>query len=365
MNTETEKVQEVQVLTADQIKALPKEAVESVTFLTKQVGAKDLAVLNPLVTELLELRVLGSKLKIIEADKEGKFDKKNIQEFIDCQGKIKNYRSRVKSSAIDLKKPYQDINKGYIVIEKAFVGEATKVFDAAEKEFKPYRDQQKKDKADKLAAKNKALTDAVDKSKAIADEATLKMDRSNLYNSIKYDGINVRIVEKSTDAVLNANKRNLEELRTDITGLDFETILNGRDEKILEPEVCNELRGHFVDARTKAIKLINDRLVAIKIEEDNLKLQSVIVPGNAIAGLVDGQKKIDEIIPPAVPNVPGAIPNVEIFKDLIDAEFINYIVKEARNLLTLTQNRIEKVPHSSPIIYDLRNILSQINKLKV
>ena len=365
MKTKTEEVQELVVLTPEQIEALPKEVKKNVVFLTETVGAKDLMVLNPMVTELLEIREQGKAIKLIPADKEGNYDKDNIQSFTDVKKRVRTFRAEVGRVAKQMKEDPAKITKAIIAIEKTFVAEATDVYDAAEKEFADYiKDEIAKAEA-KQAEKDKALTDMIEASNKIGQDATLQLERTNLYNKIKYEKVNRHLVELVQDAIINGSKRRLEEVLDQTNKNTFELETADEDVSILATNVLAELKEWFAVTKRNAIIMLGDKLKAIAIEEEKARLE------------VKAETPVVQLQPENKENTPASffasdeeVQNA-MYKDTIDRinamndiEFSDHILTTIANIYSIVVERLKEKPSSSPVLYDVRNILSQILKLQ-
>lgn len=342
--SKTKEVQELVVLTDKQIKALPQVVKDNVIFLTEEMGAKDLMVLNPMVTELIEIRELGSKMNMIPADKDGNYNKANIQTFIDLKKKIRTFRSGVKSSAKIMKEPYQKINKGIIAIEKTFIEEATNVYDNAETEYADYIKAEEEKALVKQKAKDQILLDKIAEQKAIADEAQLKLNKSNFYNKIKYELINGLITDATAQAVVNGNEKFVIDLKSKIEGYSYELITTGVDDSILEESVVGELKHYYINAKQKAIVMLSSRLEVFEQERKNLILES---------------KAKEETQVPPVPIVSekeGFVSSKKI-SNYNDEEFINKIIIAGKEMLNGVEDKIENQKYSPPLMHQLKLIL--------
>lgn len=352
MKTKTEEVQEITVLTDEQIALLPDETKESVIFLTEHVNPTDLAKLNPMAEELLEIREIGSKLKLMPAV-DGKFDKKNIQEFTNIKTKIRSFRAGVKSTAKELKEEPAKITKAIIAIEKEFINEATIVYDAAETEFNDFIVEEERIKAEKQAKKDAELLASVNAAKAEANEANEKMQKTNIYNKIKYEIIG-GLSETVSEALLDANKNKLLSIKESYTKSEYIDAIHGLDISILDENVRTELAEKFASTKSQSLRLIQEKLDAIKNEEDNAILKATSA-NNTPAPLVQEEVKEEPQVP-VVPEEPRLL--IPTLNELDDNEFIDYVLNELKILSNLTIKRVEDKPSSSPKIYDLRNSLS-------
>lgn len=342
MSKKTEEVKELVILTPEQIEKLPKQVQENVVFLTEKINPTDLMQLNPMVEELINLREQGRNLIFEGKDKDGNYNKTNIQDFVDVKKNVRSFRAKVKDTAKKLKVEPAKITKAIIAIEKTFVDEATKVYDGAEALFEEYIKWEEAEKQKKIDAKNKALIDAVEESKAKEEEIRIKMERTEVYNSIKYEGINAKINEAVTDALINANEERLVTLRKEIDELTWSELLNGKNHEIVDIDVLAELQEFFAQSKHKAVTMIDSKLKAIKIEKDNLTLQAK-------------QEVVNSVPETKEPSV----------SDVSDEEFVKHIVEQGKSLLNLTIVRINSNPTCIPQIYDLRNLLSSFNNIKI
>jgi hypothetical protein len=347
MSTETkEEVQELVVLTPEQIEELPTTVKENVVFLTEKVGTSDLMELNPMVSELIEIREQGKGLIFAGTNDAGEYSKSNIQDFVDVKKRIRTFRAKVGKVAKILKVEPTKINKAIIAIEKAFIAEATAVYDNAEKLFEPYIMAEEEKALAKQKAKDQALLDKIAEEKAGKDEAEEKLAKSNLYNKIKYELITGLITEKVSEAISLGSEQHVQDIKARIDSYSYELITTGVDDSILDEDVVGELKHFYVNAKQKALVMINGRLDAFAKERENIILESNQRPFEA-----------DVIIgkPDVIPATTNQIQS--------NKEFSDYIIAEGKRLLSLTNDRLDGDVYCTPNIYHLRTILYQFNDL--
>jgi len=337
----TEEVQELVVLTDEQIEFLPKEVKENVVFLTENMNNKDLMVLNPIVIELMAIKNDIANLVFKPIGEDGKWDKQNIQTFVDAKKRIRAFNGELGRSSKTLKEPYLAIQKGIVAIEKAIKSESDNAMAEAESIFKDYVDWEESEKKRKEDAKNRALLKKVEQAESIVKEAQDKQEITATYNKIKYDFIHKNLVENVTNAILDANQRKIESLRTDIESWTYENtvkeLISNTD--ILSDELQSELHMLFSQSKTKAIRLLDDKIQELKTNS----LQPAIVPVAPI---------LSPVPPPPTHGLAAHI-------DLTDEEFVKYVSESVANLLNLTVLRIKANPKCASTIYDLRNRLSK------
>ena len=344
-NKKKKELKELVILTPEQIEELPVTVKDNVVFLTEKVGSTDLMKLNPMVTELIAIRNEGKAIAFIEADAEGKFDKANIQEFVDIKKRVRTFRARVKEVGKEMKMEPTKINKAIISIEKIFLAEATDVYDNSEKLFEPYIKAEKEKELLKQKKKDQALLDKIEEAKKGEDKATLQLDKTNVYNKIKYELITGLITEVVADAVVNGSEHRVKEVKFTIDTYTYELITTGADDSILDEAVIGELKHFYVNAKQKGLGMLQAKLEAFTMERQNVILESQKTPFPA---------------PPVIATENAPIGQVAIQND---KEFGDYIVAEGKRLLSLTSNRLNEASYCTPNIYHLRTILYQFNDL--
>ena len=313
METEN-KVQEVQVLTEEQILALPETVKENVTFLTEEMGTKELVVLNPMVSELLEIRELGSELRMMPINSNGEFNKDNIQEFVDLKKKVRTFRAGVKNSAKVLKEPFAKITKGIIAIEKTFIEEATKVYDAAETEFKAYDDEQTRLAEERQKKKDKALLDKIAEESAARNQAQNQLQKTNVYNGIKYQAINEGMVDVISDAVLNANEGRLKDLEQWLGNTTYASRKGSLDDSILDEDVQGELREHYLACKIKCEQMLKNRFTSIEVKKKNAILEAQQTEAAKPIEVESKEVSNIPIAPNALDTIEACITQIELCK---------------------------------------------------
>lgn len=353
MAEETEEL-EVVVLTEEQIKAMPEETQEDIVFLTENVPTNQLVKLNPLVVNLSEIKNEAAKIKYKKPDKEGllvkkDFDAENIKEFTECVGKVKSYRSALKSTCSELKRPQLDINKAYNAIQKVFHDEATAVLDAMEADFKDWRDFQQREKEEKEKRKNKALIEAKEQAESQASAAVEKAERMEVYNNLKFSVIGNILVETS-NMVLRSNKETLQARLTLLQNGVYSDYTKDVKLDILTEEQQKELVEKYNNDVQDSIELIRKKLEAIETETKNVQLEA--------------QKEVSSgshnfVPPPPAPVKKDDGPQ-DIVMDALDEHFVEQVKSNVEYLFNTVDQRLKKIPKSSPKIYELRGLLHEI-----
>jgi hypothetical protein len=274
MEAKTEEVKELQVLTEDQIKALPETVKENVTFLTKKIPTTELAVLNPMVVELLRLREVGENIVLMPKNSNGDYNKINIQEFTNLKVDTGKFNANIKRAAKELKKEPAKITKGIIAIEKTFLAEAKTVLENVSETFKPYLEYKEEKAAEAQRKKDQALLDKIKEETDAREQTDLKLQKTNIYNKIKYDAINGSMIEQVSEAVINGNEGKLSFLLNIVSNATYDKIKGPIIDSVLDDNVIAELKEYFITAKAKCIQMLNQRLESINLEKVNLILEA-------------------------------------------------------------------------------------------
>ena len=172
-------------------------------------------------------------------------DKENIQQFIDVQKQIKSFRAKVKKTAKEFKKPYQDINKQIIALEKTLLANATEIFDSNEEKFSEYRKHQQEKNSERQAKKDALFNEKIEQANKTAIEANYKHKRSELFGSIKESIYNLELT-----SIDNATTRNLfyltnyEENLRDLTINEY--VWKEEDIELLGTELFKEYLNYLI-----------------------------------------------------------------------------------------------------------------------
>jgi len=260
MGTNQEEVQEITVLTEEQINQLPDTVKKNVVFLTEEARPKELMKLNPLATELLNLRDKVSKLELKRDDKNN-ITKESIDAYKELKAEQRTFNGKLTATAKILQKPYQDINKGFLEIKKTFKEESDKVKDEAEKIFADYETEKAKKAAEKQAKKDAEMNAKIEAANEQTAEITTTMKKSNAINAIKYDRIKDGISSLVTKSILDANEQALFRLKAQLAQHTIESVSEGVENKdLLTPEDLESLQKILDEAKQDGIRLIDDKI---------------------------------------------------------------------------------------------------------
>lgn len=327
MSTKENKEAVVEVLTKEQIEKFPKDIRANIETLSTGSRPGELAEFNPLVSGLLELKEIVSKLELKPAGEDGKFDKENIQEFTDAKKSIRSYNGNLGRVAKALKAPRIAENKALKAIEDTFKNESKSLMEKAEEIFKPYVDAEEERKRIAQEKKDAALNAKMEEQNKIIEEQKLKQKISETVNKIKYDLIAEQITNKSNDIIVNGNESLIQSF---YNGLDvsFEDFVSGYDLSIIDNDIVFELKTAHAKAVNNARAVVNQKLEAIRIEKENeaLKLKEELKKQFE----EEHKEKVSNTqtlptppvtpmpIPSSVPPPPEMYSEEDLFKDLMD-----------------------------------------------
>lgn len=306
---------EITVLTAEQIEFLGNDLKKDVVFLQENMHQKDLAVLNPLVSELIEMEETVNDLKLVPAEN-NEYDKKNIQAFTDVKKTIRSYRAAVKKSAKELKTPYQDVVKSIISIEKTFINSATELFDKAETEFAPYVEFVEAEKQRKEDEKNKALLEAVKEQENKSKEIEQNMARQSAYNNIRYERIN-KYQNTIDEAITNGS---ISFLRSRMDYIKNATIIEQSDYDVLSEDNIKEIQAVFAEKKMKWFKILSDRIQSMQAEIDR-EIE---------------RKAKEQSIP-----TPVAIKNIQVDEEVVENFQIGHLEEKGKELYYMAKQLLE------------------------
>lgn len=311
---------EVEILTEEQINSLPEIVKENVTFLTKELSSKELVRLNPLVTELLTIRDLEKELDLMPLNSEGKFNKENIAEYKSLKAKIRSFNASTGKELKSIKEPFLKVQKGFVAIEKALKSEAMIVAEVVTEKFQTYEDAQILLAQERQKKKDAVLLAEIEKEKEASASANMQLEKSNLYNKIKYDIVNSLINEKATEIVANGNEDSIKSTAMIIIEREYTDLTKGLNIAILDETIILELKEYFVKSKENALKILKSRLDTIRIEKENIALEAQ----KRVVRTIDSAEDIAAIEikpiappPPTFTNIPQCVSNIEFadFKD--------------------------------------------------
>lgn len=339
MGTKTEALEVIEILTEDQIKALPDSVKDNVVFLTENMAQKELMILNPLVSTLLQLRGKAEKLKA-EKDKDGEFTKESIKEYKEVKSEQRSFNGTLSRTAKAMKDPINKVKDGIIAIEKTFKEESDKIKEDAELKFKEYEEQVAEKtriaKEKKDAEMNAQITEANEETERLK----LQQEKMNIYNAIRNVEINENISDKSSDAIDDSNEISLERLKAEIAQKTWEKLSEKHKIDKLDPEAQEELKGAFDKARHRAIKSIDVKLQDYEDAREKLK-QEAIIP-----------KPVTHTL--STENIQG-LNNEEVISGvypLSKEEFNNFILKEIQILKDTILKKL-RMPEDNPELLEI------------
>ncbi len=358
-NEENEVIEEITILSKEQIDALPEEAVEKVRSLSDgDLPAKQLQIFVPVVQKYIALRDKALKLKI-EKDADGNITEESIEAYKEVKSDQRSFNGDLGREIKKIKDPLNSIKGDVLTVEKTFKAESDKIKEAAEKLFEEYENI----KAEKAKAaqekRDKELLDAVALANEEADKLKEQNSKTTIYNDIKIKRIAEGITEKATDGIFDANETTLGRIKAGIAQGTRENLVEGSEVDKLDEEIITELKSYYEKAKQRAIVMIDNKLTeydnAREKELQDAVIQSKAQPGEMhvpAVGYNESAEHDDDI-----PEPPASIP-VDL-KVTDEAQFIEKVLNNIQALETAVNLRINEGP--TPKLIALKNKFNAFN----
>jgi hypothetical protein len=337
MSTKKANKNEVTVLSVEQIENFPKDVKKDIIFLQDSVQPGELAEFNPIVADLLLLEERGKKIKLISADEEGKYNKENIQDFVDLKKDIRTYRALVKEIAKKLKAPRTLENKALIKIEKTFVNMATDVYDIAEKEFSTYVKEELAKKEERQKKKDAELLEAVKEANEAAAAANKKNEVSQIFNKLRFELIS-KITENASEEVHSSSLERLTQYKCELVALNVETLSKDVDSSVLDETMIAEIDVALKSTIKTALMIVDNKISLFEVEKESIVREAVenskkeVVKEDEV--VVVEEIKAVPLPPPAAPlNIMRAPVNGEVSRAEPEMENVIYHLNQAEKIL--------------------------------
>lgn len=326
----------VEVFTAEQIEILPEETKTAIIALEQDLPKKELAVLNPLVVELLKAKELA-KIQYVpkpEAPADGKkFSKEELapyEESVAAYKAAKKQLVEVKKKAADAKKqikgPLDEMGKKVVTIEKGVLEILTEITETLEGTFKPYID----DEAAKAKAaqerREKASKDKIDELANENEQKNSIIEKGRVVNFLKYEMIEPTETEVHT-AIEKYSLDKLYETRDGLKFQTFEKLSAGKDLTLLDPEELTEIETKFNQKIFTLTTNLNNRINVLELAKDNEKLSDQVESANQSNGPlqnapskmdVDGDGGVMSFATPGTPADNLPTPNMNVPRDYVN-----------------------------------------------
>ena len=344
MGTQTE-IAEIEILTEEQIAALPESVHDNVVYLTENVRPKELVVLNPLVASLLNMQNDLAALKP-EKNEKGEFTKESIEAYKALKATQRSFNGALTKTAKNLKKPYQDINKGFIAIENEFKKLSDEIKKEAEAKFAEYEEQLAEKRRIAQEKKDAEMNKKIEEANAQAEFIRAQQEKTEVYNKVMYLEIGGNLRDRAITAIDTLSIDGISRLKAEIAQKVFEDVLPENHE-VLDAEVKKELEEAFYERKAWAIQKMDEK---IESHEEELRKQA--------------QAMAAEVAPPPAPHFTAAAPEAPkpFLVEFTDAEFCGEIVDEVRRLRKEVVARINNQAVSQEVhtlLIKLDNFLNQ------
>lgn len=356
--TKETKLQEIEVLNAEQIMELDVQTQDNIIFLSENLHGSELVKLNPIVNKVLNLRTEVANLRAEKKD--GEITKDCIKQYKSIKAELRSLGGTITSEFKEMKKPYNKIGKGLVAIEKEFRKIKEELEAEAQEEFKEYEEEKKRKAEEAQAKKDAELKAEMDKANEQAEAEREKRERSEAMNKIKYELITEGIGERAEQAVEKENEDALGVTYADIAQKNLSTLMRGvSNSHLITPEQQEDLEAHLAKTKKRALKLVEDRLDKYEEEREQIRKEASAPPPPPPAR--------NEDVAPADPDVPtGNTPdqeNVESFMKIdiqrtTPEEHAKKVLNYIQGLQMSVKLRIEEEgPHPALI-----NLIERFNK---
>jgi myosin heavy subunit len=302
MSTETKetKLQEIEVLNAEQIKQLDEATQENIIFLSDNLHGSELVKLNPIVNTVMKLRAQVNNLKAEKKD--GEVTKESIKEYKAVKADLRSLGGTITSEFKEMKAPYNKIGKGLVAIEKEFKRIKGELEEQAQSEFAEYEAEKKRKAEEAQAKKDAELKAAMEEANQQADAEREKRERSEAFNRVKYEFITEGIGEYAETAIEEQNEEALAATHSNIARREIEQLYAWVDSSLLTDEQKEDLEAHFNKVKARAIKAIEARFDEFEEQREAIRKEASMPPPPPPAR--------NEDVAPADPDVPtGNIEN--------------------------------------------------------
>lgn len=355
---EETKEKELLILTDEIVDHFDDVTKENVTYLTENLGAKELQVFNPLVLAIMDLQ----KLKNVKYDP--KKETETVQQYKDAKKDIGAFNSSLSKAKKTIKDPLLKLTRGIDAINNSFAGESKEIRKELDGNFKAYLDKQAKIKAEKEAKaeaeRNKKINELAEQNK----QQQLLIDRGNTYNKIKYDIVSNaknRAVSNMNQLSLDAVKKQLANFRS--FDYDHEIVKHfevGEDKyETLTPEQDKELRDFFATSYAQLVESYSTRLEELeKVEKERMESQREIGRGSF--------ERVSVPPPPeplnVVSDVPPSPPQEEEKPLFNDFERVQYLLNEIKKLKFKAEilNTVVRDAHLKSTANDMAVLLEKL-----
>lgn len=362
---------EITILTEEQIKALPQEAVDTVMVLNDDLANKQLRIFVPVVQDYMKLRDQALALKVEKGEK-GEITKDSIQAYKDLKKATGSFNSSLKTEIKKIKDPLNDTKSKVISVEKTFKTESDKIKDAAEKLFKEYEDEVARKKQEALDKKNAALNAKITEAENEAAELKKTSARSETINNLKYKETLEGITQKASDAVTNLNEGQVKALSQTLGITDFKDVLAKYDTSDIDDATLDSLEVSYVQAVKNAKSLLDNHLLSLKNERElaisKAPPRHFTAPGNDDKWpLIEGANGArNEDVAPDVPDAPIGIPGSDptqftfvLYMDTPNSFFVKNIETMLKTLEDAIEKKLSKMVSGDLI--ELREKFKQLN----
>ncbi len=353
--------QTTETITYDVDSDIPKEFIENLEQLVPQFHGNDIVLFNPLIETINELQ----RIKSIAYNPDD-FEASD-RLYIDNNKIIGSSNTSIKEAKAALKNPQIAKNKLIDKIFELFENEIKNTRGALEMEFKPLLDEREKQKKAKENAKKTVELEAI---------ANLSSTNTLLEEQLKNQAkaTAVATAENAINSILtniavklpNLNKEGLEQLKTNVAGIDFNMYVALELQNSFTADEIAGYQTRFKENRAAGVKNIEMAINALDLNTTN---QSLSTANAVLQAQVPNPENIEtsfeQVGGPGMndvsyPNIPGPLLN--------DAQLFNCITKAQSQILMDYRDMIDQsklIQFANPQVAELRDKLVNDNFPKI
>lgn len=265
-----ENKQEINIFSTEQLQILDSETQKEIVFLSDNLPTKELLILNPLVSKLIEIQSYRDTIKYVADDKE------SIEAYKEASKDLKATIKLITETKSTIKRPLDALGKSVLAIEKTSKSIVEDVITTIDYEFSEYL---KKEEERKEAARLKREEKEREKVRELEEQsrqANQMLVKTNILNSLKYE-----IPDAFSNEVMTAlesySVSALIDLQSRFNGEGlFESKLSEIDkDKILSEEEMEICKTIFDKKISDGMILISRRIDQLKLIQENESREAI------------------------------------------------------------------------------------------
>lgn len=268
-------IKEIEIFSQEQLEFLPQDTKDAVINLSSNLPQKELLVLNPLVSSLIQIQDL-LKIEFIplpeEASKEEKEKhKESIESFKSAKKIISAFKQSSAKAKKEIKGPLDALGKNVLVVEKSVNTIAEDILQKIELKFKPYIDAEAEKLRLAAEKKSEKEREAIRQLSEQNEEQSKLVRKGQVTTFLKYEMLE-NVKEEVKNGIENYSIEKLYKLRDEISLRTFDFDAKGVDTTLLEKDELSVIVVAYIGQLEDMTTNINNRIIAMEALKDNEKL---------------------------------------------------------------------------------------------